>query len=1013
MVKPGKGLKRTVSSGLMYAMFAMAVSSASAATLVFTGAGGSNNFHDAKNWDGLTVPTAADQVTIKDGSSVTISNAAKVGSLRVGKNAVLNLQNALEFISGLNIEDGGIMNVINGTLETSTVPTSIVNLTTYPTITVNGVLSGSGATISGSNETRDNPTLILTVGKSGAVRFSGPTNKLLFVKAGINGELTWGKLDPASAAETPAGEFTLHVSQIDISGGSGKASLLGSSLSRLSAADDSSSVTVSGGSMEIHGNQLGGNSAAVQSIDVPITVAHGQTLTAKAGSTANFIRLGGGLSLDGTLRVEDGAQLVLARGAHSLSSTSHVRIADGAAVYVEGGETVWLGQINAEGTPSGSLVVQAPAVFAGRAAVSELFILGGTISLGSNDLAVDHSPSITVGKQVFMDAGSITGTGAGPRRTVTLAQGGVFSVDGSATSTAVNSIEKSINNVSVVLNEKATMSVANSVALSLGANTEVIVGKQGSIALTQGSSIRSTVTATNASTPTITLGEEATVSVAVGEAPVDVGVAVRGPSGSIIVTGSTPALDTQNTQSPTTQSVTFRRPVDVSLVKITDNTYARIIFDCSSEVAQSQSAVPTRVEATGGDVELHNCVAVAGSGTDWTLSGLALSNSVLAATNGGIKTHGLLQLGTVDGNAGILAGAGTLDVRQVIIHSGALNADTVKIGAGGMQLRGPTEKAVSARMVDIATGSAIDVESGATLSVAAEDSLWHFHPGSKLNVGAGGVISSLAPAQGKYSENSPAESIRPQFWLDQASMTLGDSTGADSRPATVDIFIRNSGGHIQSHTNAHGAVTSGLFAEDGYGNPSSNASTVIGDKGSLTLGSKHGLPLVPGAISGPKGELRLVEGPFRLNKPADVDTITVIKGAHGVMEEVCVRTTTNGEWVPPTSPEVITTPTPGGVEPNGTIPTDTATTLPLVEESCSMKSSWLGADAITTSWAFFGTSIFLLLLSCGLGGFIIYDHLEKKKKDENGSTGDANGVASAERDAEGGFSNAVESRDQE
>lgn len=70
--------KKALSTGLMLAMVAMAISASNAATLTFTGGAGTGNFHDVENWDGKSVPTSSDQVIIKEGSTVSLSQAAKV-----------------------------------------------------------------------------------------------------------------------------------------------------------------------------------------------------------------------------------------------------------------------------------------------------------------------------------------------------------------------------------------------------------------------------------------------------------------------------------------------------------------------------------------------------------------------------------------------------------------------------------------------------------------------------------------------------------------------------------------------------------------------------------------------------------------------------------------------------------------------------------------------------------------------------------------------------------------------
>ena len=126
----------------------ISLSSLTAQTITWTGAGDGTNWSDVNNWDLVAVPTATNDVVIPTGFSVTLNVAGSVKSIDLQGTSTFNINTNFTFTDASNLGDNSIVNWASGILNGGGTLTNhgTINLitTTAKIISGNTTLNNTG-----------------------------------------------------------------------------------------------------------------------------------------------------------------------------------------------------------------------------------------------------------------------------------------------------------------------------------------------------------------------------------------------------------------------------------------------------------------------------------------------------------------------------------------------------------------------------------------------------------------------------------------------------------------------------------------------------------------------------------------------------------------------------------------------------------------------------------------------------------------------------------------------------
>uniref|UniRef100_A0A0A9YMB0 Uncharacterized protein n=1 Tax=Lygus hesperus TaxID=30085 RepID=A0A0A9YMB0_LYGHE len=219
-----------------------------------------------------------------------------------------------------------------------------------------------------------------------------------------------------------------------------------------------------------------------QTLIVPMSVAQNATVVATGSQTeSTFIHLQKNFEVHGTFELRQDAQVILGGDSSTAASTSTTVLEDTCSLYVDGKSTRWLGRINEDKTAHGSLIIQTAFEFTSNIFLSEVFMLGDFLAIGSASAQASHAPSITVSSAFHFDSGRIVGAGTGPTRIITLTKGAMFTID-DKTST------KQIQRVMIDLLQ-ATMEFINNAAIDYSHSTFIRLSPASTVTVYPGTQV--------------------------------------------------------------------------------------------------------------------------------------------------------------------------------------------------------------------------------------------------------------------------------------------------------------------------------------------------------------------------------------------------------------------------------------------------------------------------------------------------------------------------------------------
>ena len=784
-----------------------------------------------------------------------------------------------------------------------------VSVGTGDTLTINSTLADNGTTDAAALTKSGDGTLVL-----------GGTNNTAAGNTGINTiTVGAGTLQVAGDANLGTGTVTMGGGNLTVTGATTIDNAI--ALSSDATVDNANAVTLSGAitgtggliktgsgklTLSSAGNAYSGGTTLRGEVELGTTgtigsgtiTLNGGTLTTTAAiqtltnaiaigssngtvKTANALTLSGTVSGSGAL-TKDGAGTVTLSGANTYTGTTTVSagtltlnggsaIADAGAVTVNSGATLTLSAGETIGSLTGS----------------------GSVTLGANTLTVALSSGSATFSGAIGGTGGLTKTGTG-----TLTLSGTNTYSGATT---VSGGGLTVSSGSAISNSSA-VAVDSGATLTLSANETI-----GSLAGAGSVALGSYTLSTGASGASTTFSGVLSGS----------GNLAKGGSGTLTLSGANTYTGTTSI-SGGTLSVTDATnigsgtlTIDLGTLAITGTgaSFANAITAGTggATISVSNTATLTGVVGGSGALTKTGTGSLTLSGTNTYTGGTTVSTGTLAVSGGSaiadtgavtVSSGATLELGAAE-TIGSLSGAGsvTLGGHTLTVNlsggattfSGAIGGTggLTKSGTGTLTLSGANTytgaTTVSGGFLTTLGGSAIGdssavtVESGATLILAAAETI-----GSLAGAGSVTLLDTLTTG-GDNSSTTFSGVLSGTGSLAKTGTGTLTLSGTNTRSGATTVSagtLAVSGGSAIADT---GAVTVGsdatlnLLAAETIGSLAGSGSVTLGAN-TLTTGADNNSTTFSGAISGTGGLTKTGTGTLTLSGANSYTGTTSVSG---------------------------------------------------------------------------------------------------------------------------------------